>query len=89
MTLVLPDGTPIEIDLAWPDYTVALEVDHPFWHDGSREARRDKRRDRRLAGMGWLPQRVTDADIEGDLDRTMDELEAVLRQRGWVRTGAA
>lgn len=89
MTLVLPDGTPIEIDLAWPDYTVALEVDHPFWHDGSREARRDKRRDRRLAGMGWLPQRVTDADIDGDLERTLDELDAILRQRGWARTGAA
>lgn len=87
--LVLPDGTPAEIDLAWEDWKVALEVDHPFWHAGAAEARRDKRRDRLLAAMGWLPQRVTEADIEDELDRTIAEIGAVLVDRGWTRPRTA
>ena len=87
--MVLPDGTPAEIDAAWPDQLVALEIDHPFWHDGVVEARRDKRRDRLVAAMGWLPQRVTEADIDDRLEATLDELAAVLRQRGWSGHPAA
>lgn len=87
--LLLSNGEPIEIDLAWVDVLVAVEVDHPAWHDGAAASRSDKRRDRLLAGMGWLPQRVTEEDIESHLDETLDQLEAVLVQRGWRRAGAA
>lgn len=88
MPFVLDDGTPIEIDLAWPDWTLALEVDHWFWHGGTR-ARHDKRRDRVLGGMGWMSIRVTDEDVEDELDRTVEELGAVLERRGWSRPRTA
>lgn len=87
--LLLSNDEPIEIDLAWIEALIAVEVDHPAWHDGAAESRRDKRRDRILAGMGWLPQRVTEDDVESHLDETLDQLEAVLVQRGWRRAGAA
>lgn len=87
--MLLSDGDPIEIDLAWLGQLIAVEVDHPAWHDGAAASRRDKRRDRILAGMGWLPQRVTEVDIESHLEETLDQLEAVLIQRGWRRTPAA
>ena len=83
MPLRLPDGSRIEIDLAWPEWRVAYEVDHPFWHDGIREARRDKRRDRVLGAMGWLPQRLTQADIDEDLSGAIADVGDSLRARGW------
>ena len=82
------DGEPIEIDLAWPQWRLAVEVDHPFWHDGRREARRDKRRDRKLAARGWLTVRVTDADVDDALPDALADLRAVLVARGW-RPGRA
>lgn len=88
MPFVLPDGATIEIDLAFVDERVAVEVDHPFWHAGAEEVRRDTRRDRRLAAAGWLPQRVVEADIDADVDGVAAELRDVLRTRGW-RPGRA
>ena len=74
--------TPVEVDLSWTQYGVIGEVDHPYWHLGAAESRRDKRRDRRLAALGWLTVRFDQADIDLTLDRSLDELEAVLRARG-------
>jgi len=82
--VVAPDGSPLEIDLAWPTWTLAYEVDHPFWHDGRRESRRDKERDRRLGAMGWLPQRLTQEDIDDDLVGAVNDVAASLRARGWT-----
>src|SRR4051812_26417880 len=49
----VPGGRDIRIDFAWPDVRVALEIDHPFWHAGFDEWRRDRARDRQLLGLGW------------------------------------
>ena len=83
MPFVLPSGEAIEIDLAWPTWTTAVEVDHPFWHDGSRESARDKRRDRKLQAIGWATPRLTQEDVDVDLDDAICDLSDVLRTRGW------
>lgn len=84
MPFRLDDGTPIEIDLAWPGQLVAVEVDHPFWHDREAEAARDKRRDRKLATMGWLPLRLSKVDVDQRLDDAVADVGVTLRLRGWV-----
>ena len=89
MPFVLPSGEPIEIDLAWPEWLLAVEVDHPFWHDGERESARDKRRDRKLAIAGWLPQRVTRWDVDRRLVETVEDLRQVLVRLGWDPRPAA
>jgi hypothetical protein len=76
------EPTPVEVDLSWAPYRVIGEVDHPFWHLGAEDARRDKRRDRRLAALGWLTVRFDQADIDVTLDQSLDELANVLRERG-------
>jgi hypothetical protein len=88
MRLQLPDRTWIEIDLAWPDFTLAVEVDHPFWHDREAEAAGDKRRDRKLATMGWLPQRISKIDVERRLGEAVVDLGEILVLRGWAPSAA-
>ncbi|QGG96752.1 hypothetical protein [Actinomarinicola tropica] len=83
MPFRLADGSPIVIDLAWPDHRVAVEVDHPFWHDGEREAARDKRRDRKLAAMGWISLRIPKIDVETRLAEAVADVGEVLVLRGW------
>jgi hypothetical protein len=84
----LHDGSHVQIDLAWPELMVALEVDHPFWHDREAESARDKRRDLKLAALGWLPQRLSQVAVEKRLDESMADLREVLILRGWVPEAA-
>ena len=77
----LTDGSSVRFDFAWPDLMLALEVDHSFWHSGSGESTKDKSRDRKLAGLGWLTLRVTDDDIKLDLATTIREIAVVMNER--------
>lgn len=79
--LTLPDGKEIFVDFAWPDQRVILEVDHSHWHDGAGPSRKDKHRDRQLTVMAWLPMRITDTDVEQNLDESLGDVAAVLQQR--------
>lgn len=79
--LTLPDGMTIRFDFAWPIAHVSLEVDHSFWHAGSDESRRDKRRDRLAAQEGWMTIRITEDDVLGGLDGVMEELAEVIARR--------
>lgn len=72
-----------EMDTAWPEWKVVGEVDHPYWHDGAEESRRDRRRDRRLAALGWLTARFDQWDVDHGLDAAMRELAQILHARGW------
>lgn len=84
LTVLLPDGSRIRLDFAWPDHRVALEVDHPFWHAGSEESHRDKRRDRKLLSINWRVMRITDLDVGAALTESIADVAAVLRLVGAV-----
>jgi hypothetical protein len=84
MPFVLANGERIVIDLAWPLLNVAVEVDHPFWHDGVVESARDKRRDRKLVLEGWQPVRFPELEIERALDELIGDLGQILAARGSV-----
>jgi very-short-patch-repair endonuclease len=77
----LGDGGAVRFDFAWPDLLLALEVDHAFWHSGSSESTKDKGRDRKLAGLGWLTLRVTDDDMRSDLTATVREIGTAIEER--------
>jgi very-short-patch-repair endonuclease len=84
----LPSGHVYEIDLCWPDHTLAVEVDHPFWHDREAESARDKLRDRKLSVAGWSAQRLSQEDVESRLADAVGDLRALLIDRGWVPSAA-
>lgn len=77
----LPGGRTVVLDLAWPLHRVAVEVDHPFWHDGVVEAARDKVRDLDLAMLGWQTVRFPELEIGRDIDGLVARLAAVLALR--------
>ena len=70
----------VHLDLAYPQWMIAIEVDHPYWHDPSSASARDKERDRRLSALGWRVVRVTDADVAAGLATVLDDLRAIIAQ---------
>lgn len=77
--LSFEDGHTIRFDFAWPHVRIALEVDHSFWHVGSEESRKDKRRDRQAAALGWRTLRITEDDVRSGLDGAVSDVAAAIR----------
>ena len=77
----LDDGRWIELDAAYPEARVAIELDGAAFH-GSRQAReRDLRRDTGLAALGWVVLRFSYARLMSDPEGCRREIEAVVRRR--------
>ncbi len=68
----------IAMDFAWPGVKLAVEVDHPAWHDGAVESHADKGRDRKLTTMGWTSARITDIDVDGGLSEAVADIGQIL-----------
>ena len=79
----LPDRD-IVIDFAWPAFRLAVEVDHPAWHDGARDSHADKGRDRKLTAIGWTPTRITNVDINGGRREAVADIGTILARLGAV-----
>lgn len=70
-----------EVDLAWPEAKLCVELDG-FKPHSSREAfRRDRERDRRLVRMGWQSLRYTWADVNQHPAAVAQELNEILTAR--------
>jgi hypothetical protein len=68
----------IAIDFAWPHVKLAVEVDHPAWHDGAADSHSDKGRDRKLITIGWTTTRITDIDVNGGLRAAVGDVAQIL-----------
>ena len=81
------DGYVPMVDLAYPEYRVAIEYEGDH-HRDSGQFRKDVRRYERIQDVGWLVVRVTARDVPDDAGSTasLDTLERIaarLRARGW------
>jgi predicted transcriptional regulator of viral defense system len=54
----------LEVDFAWRQQRLAVEIDTPIFHGTDRAAFNDPRRDRALMLAGWRPARFTDRDLD-------------------------
>ncbi|MEO8265328.1 MAG: DUF559 domain-containing protein [Ilumatobacteraceae bacterium] len=68
----------IRIDFAWPSARLAVEVDHPAWHDGAADSHADKSRDRKLTTIGWTSARITNIDVHGGLREAVADIGIIL-----------
>ncbi|WP_158548769.1 endonuclease domain-containing protein [Blastococcus sp. TF02A-26] len=76
----LPGG-PVELDVAWPEVRLAVELDGAAFH-GSREAREaDIARDVALAARGWLVLRFSYRRLTRAPEGCRAQIAAVYRQR--------
>jgi hypothetical protein len=79
--VTLPDGRRVDVDAAWPDARVAVELDGAAFH-GSREQReRDLPRDSALAAAGWIVLRFSYKRLMRDPEGCRREIVAALRNR--------
>ena len=78
--VLLDGGTTVHVDLADPRLRFGIEVDHVTWHGGRLDVQRDKQRDRELARIGWTISRVTDDDVFGRLNQTVEQLIDIAAQ---------
>lgn len=76
----LPNGVTIHPDIAIPQISWAIEVDHVHWHGGRVAAQSDKARDRLARQVQWQVDRVTDVEITRDLPSTVRQLVTIHHQ---------
>ncbi|MGC5032426.1 endonuclease domain-containing protein [Micromonospora sp. DT229] len=69
------------VDLAWPEYRVAVEYDGR-WHDDPGQFDADRRRLNRLVGSDWIVVHLTAKRLREDFDGFLAEVRAALRSRG-------
>ena len=74
-TNVLVEG--VEVDAAWPDHRLIVELDGYSFHHTRAAFEADRRRDRKLAAAGWTVVRVTWRDLDEP-----EQLAAELRALG-------
>ncbi|MFI7488894.1 endonuclease domain-containing protein [Micromonospora echinaurantiaca] len=69
------------LDLAWPQFKVAVEYDG-LWHDDPEQFHRDRRRLNQLPGGEWIVLHLTARRLRDDFDGFVAEVRAALRTRG-------
>ncbi|SIQ97394.1 hypothetical protein [Micromonospora avicenniae] len=69
------------LDLAWPEFKVAVEYDG-LWHDDPEQFHRDRRRLNRLLGGDWIVLHLTARRLRDDFAGFVVEVRAALRSRG-------
>ncbi len=77
------EGANARIDLALPQWRLAVEFASRQHHDGWQRVQSDKERDRRLAARGWIVLHFTARDVMRRPDQLVAEVVAALRQQGW------
>jgi predicted transcriptional regulator of viral defense system len=74
-----------ELDLAYPDLMIAIEVDGFQWHSSPRQKRTDEARQNRLVLAGWTVLRFSAADVRARPHHVVATIRAALeaaRTRG-------
>ena len=80
---------PYELDFAWPDVQLAVEVDGFFVHGRWSQRGKDIARDLALSAMGWLVVRLGWLDLTKLAESTARGLRATIRTRAPVASGRA
>lgn len=76
-----PPGTRYRLDLAWPDYKVAVEYDGAG-HRTKKQQADDEIRRNRLRAAGWIIEVVTATSLTGTPAEILFHIRSALRARG-------
>jgi very-short-patch-repair endonuclease len=74
-------GTPADIDFAWPEAKLAVEVDGYRWHSGRQQWQNDMQRQNALAEIGWLVLRFSWYDVTNRPDYVIRTIMEAYGQR--------
>jgi very-short-patch-repair endonuclease len=82
-------GDLIQVDCAWPEQRVIVELDSRRHHQTAAAFERDRRRDRRTQAAGWRPARVTDAALRDEPDSVAADVRALVSRGALLSRPAA
>ncbi|TWJ20766.1 endonuclease domain-containing protein [Micromonospora endolithica] len=68
------------LDLAWPQWKIAIEYDG-IWHHDPQQLHRDRRRLNRLVGDDWIVLHLTSKRFATDFDGFLAEVRQAIRTR--------
>ena len=71
-------GDWLEVDCAWPEQRVIVELDSRAYHQTTAAFERDRRRDRKVQAAGWRPIRITDRALRQERDALVADVRALL-----------
>jgi len=74
-------GVPADIDFAWPEAKLAVEVDGYRWHSGRQQWQNDMQRQNALAEVGWLVLRFSWYDVHNRPEYVIRTILEAYRQR--------
>lgn len=66
---------PYRIDLALPDYGIAIECDGEAYHSTPEQKRHDRRKDNYLRKHGWSVMRFKGSQINGQMPKVIARIE--------------
>lgn len=78
----LPVGPGYEVDCAWPDARLIVELDSVVFHADARRFQGDRARDRALVAAGWRVVRLTWAQLRDEPEQVAADLRSMLSVRG-------
>ena len=70
-----------EVDFAWPEVRLCVELDGWTQHGTRAAFVRDRARDRALLGLGWMVLRFTWQDVVADRESVIAELMSCYESR--------
>lgn len=79
--LVPTPASTLEVDLAWPELKLCVELDSWLHHSSRVAFERDRARDRALVSAGWVAVRYTWRSVRLDRQLFIDELRQTCDQR--------
>jgi hypothetical protein len=70
----------VEVDFAWPDMRLAVELDGWCYHSSIDAFQNDRARDRALGDLGWTVRRFTWHDVTRERQAFINAIERAHRQ---------
>lgn len=65
-------------DVVFPEQKIAVFCDGDYWHNRPESVKRDTRQDRVLRENGWIPLRFWEHEINGDVNKCVDQIISLL-----------
>jgi very-short-patch-repair endonuclease len=62
------------LDFFIPDWNLVIEVDGTYWHRTDAEKKRDARKDKRLAKLGFIVKRITEVEVNQDVTKAVGNI---------------
>jgi very-short-patch-repair endonuclease len=67
------------VDLAHPDFRIAIEYDSDRWHSGRRRREADAERRNRITAAGWHVVHVTAAELAAGAPTAIPPLQGLIQ----------